>query len=166
MESNQLEIWKPIKEFSNYSVSNLGNVKNTVKDKILKPTIDRKGYCSVKLYKNNGKIKKIFKVHRLVAEAFINNYNELPQINHINEIKLDNRAVNLEWCDNNYNCNYGSHSLKLMRAVAQYDKQGNLLNNWVSITDASIYTGVCLCNIARCCKNQRKTAGGFIWKFI
>ena len=91
-----------------YEVSNMGRVRSLKfgKKKILKPSKDGNGYLFVKLSKN-GKIK-YFKVHRLVANAFVENPNNLPQINHINEVKTDNRAVNLEWCTNQYNKRFSS----------------------------------------------------------
>ena len=90
-----------------YQVSNLGRVKSlgnskTRKEKILKPEI-RTGYYSVNLCKS-GKRKK-HRVHRLVAQAFIENPKNLPVINHIDENKLNNCVENLEWCTHEYNMN-------------------------------------------------------------
>ena len=98
------EIWKDIPNYEGvYKVSNLGNVKsfnNRIKDKnpiILKQTIDRKnGYLTVSLSKN-GK-KKIYRVHKLVASIFIDNFNNYPVINHKDGNKLNNCVDNLEWC--------------------------------------------------------------------
>ena len=102
------EQWRPIRGYEGlYVVSNLGRVRSIgyVEDRILKQCLN-KGYFIVTL----SKCKKHthFSVHRLVAEAFIPNPNNLPMINHRNEIKTDNRVENLEWCDCKYNCNYGS----------------------------------------------------------
>lgn len=100
------EVWKPIKNYESlYEISNLGRVKsfkrNGTKGKILKGTYDEWGYIRVALSKN-GKSKK-YKVHRLVAEAFIPNSNNYSQINHDNGIKDDNRVENLEWCTPSFN---------------------------------------------------------------
>ena len=101
------EEWKPVENYEDlYWVSNLGNVKNKRKDKKLSINLD--GYYVVNLSKN-GK-SKIFTVHRLVAQAFIPNPDNLPQVNHKDENKLNNNVDNLEWCNSNYNHNYGTRN--------------------------------------------------------
>lgn len=99
------EIWKDVKGYEGlYQVSNIGKVKSLHynKEKILADRFDKKGYLSVRLFKN-GK-SKIFKTHRLVAQAFIPNPINKEQVNHINGVKSDNRVENLEWCTNYENC--------------------------------------------------------------
>src|SRR5574343_436118 len=118
------EIWKDIVGYEGlYQVSNLGNIKSLPKQwkcggsnaplkefshngKILKPLLSSNGYCGVCLYKNN-KVSRL-SVHRTVADAFIDNFGNKPQVNHINGIKTDNRAENLEWATNSENMNPGS----------------------------------------------------------
>ena len=110
------EIWKDIKGYEKlYQVSNLGNVRRikfinnrTQKDKIkmLKLIKDKKGYLKINLWKNNK--SKMFLVHRIVAETFILNPNNLPQVNHKDENKSNNCVENLEWCSQKYNNNYGN----------------------------------------------------------
>ena len=89
------EEWRKVKGFSNYSVSNLGRVKNDKKNTI-KKLQHNNGYNVCILWENNK--YKCVKVHRLVAEAFIPNCDRKPQVNHINGVRDDNRAENLEWC--------------------------------------------------------------------
>lgn len=104
------EIWKDIKGYEGkYQISNLGNVRSLMyhnakgirRTSLLKPATDRSGYFRCALSKNN--ILTTFKVHRLVAQAFIPNPLNLPQVNHLNGNKQDNRAENLEWASNSTN---------------------------------------------------------------
>lgn len=112
------EIWKEIKEFDgNYSVSTKGRVRSNgllkgknSKVRILKTELSKKGYLRVGLTKD-GKQKK-YLVHRLVAIAFLDNPNNLPEVNHRNEIKTDNRVENLEWMSRRDNMNYGDRTKK------------------------------------------------------
>jgi hypothetical protein len=112
---NLEEIWLPILGYEGlYEISSLGRVKSlariyistkghkqSLKEKILNSGDDSYGYRSVSLSKNNS--QKTQKIHRLVAQTFIPNLNNYPQVNHINGIKIDNRVENLEWCNNSHN---------------------------------------------------------------
>ena len=116
------EIWKDIVGYEGlYQVSNLGNVKRLkgykgrgkgyiVEEHLIKPSISSNGYQNVVLCKN-GKTKT-FTMHRLVAIAFLYNSDNLPQVNHKDENKLNNCVDNLEWCDSKYNNNYGTRNKK------------------------------------------------------
>lgn len=112
MSSNEEEIWKDIKDYEGlYKISNYGNVWSYKTNRILKPSKNtHTNHLGVILCKN-GK-KKRFQIHRLVAQAFIPNPLNLPQVNHINEIQDDNRSINLEWCTLEYNNRYSSYKLK------------------------------------------------------
>lgn len=104
------EIWKDIPNYENlYQVSNYGRVRslhNRFKNKTyLKGCKNSKGYLLVTLCKNHT--QKAFNIHRLVAEAFIPNPNNLPCVNHIDENKINNIFTNLEWCTYQYNNTYG-----------------------------------------------------------
>lgn len=112
-----MEIWKPIKNFELfYEVSNHGRVRSSGSHKrggkgacILRPGLRGKGYLHVVL--SNGEVIKSFSVHRLVAEAFIDNPKNLPEVNHKDRDKLNNFSNNLEWCCTQYNVEY-SQSVK------------------------------------------------------
>ena len=166
------EIWKPIKGYESlYEVSNLGNVKRLYrcrKERILKQCIRNKYYC-VCLCKNN--IHQIFSIHRLVAEAFIPNPDNLPCVNHKDEDKTNNRVENLEWCTHIYNNNFGTRNERisdsLSKPINQYTKDGVFIRQWKSAREASKTLGIYRRNIQMVCygKVYRRTAGGFIWRY-
>lgn len=170
--------WKDIKEYEGlYQVSNLGNIKSLkktingrwgktkIKEKMLILANDKDGYKVVTLCKN-GKQKTV-KVHRLVAEMFIPNYNKLPQINHKDENKSNNCVDNLEWCTSKYNINYGTNIKrrikKTSKVVLQYDLHKNFVAKYKSVHEAQKNTNVY--HIYDCCNRKLKTAGGFIWRY-
>lgn len=171
------EIWKDIKEFEKYQVSNLGNVRKYNKaseyDKrihkytYLKPQKLKRGYMQVSLYKNGKQYRKA--IHKLVGQAFIPNFDNLTQINHKDENPSNNHADNLEWCDNWYNSHYGNHienvREKHLKKVNQYDLKNNLIKHWDSIIDASLKLNIDSSSITKVCRSKRKSAGGYIWKY-
>jgi hypothetical protein len=165
------EQWKYINEYDGlYMISNYGNVYS-IPRKNTKGGLVRKdyhfGYNRVTLCKD-GKTKKFF-VHRLVAQHFLPNPNNLPQVNHKDENKSNNRVDNLEWCTAKENCNYGKRNEKILhkrcKQIVQISKLLNKINFYNSAKDAEKQTGVQHQDIAKCCKGKRKTAGGFIWKY-
>ena len=173
----QKETWKPVTGFEEgYQVSDLGRVKSinynrTRKEKILKPSICLNGYCKVVLCKD-GKIHHK-RVHRLVAEAFVDNPNLSPEVDHINTDRLDNRADNLRWVSHRENKNNPlsilnsskAHKGKGKKPVSQFSKDGKLIKEWPSALDAGKRLGIAQQSICSCCRGRRITAGGFIWKF-
>ena len=168
--------WKTIKDFPHYKISDSGEVWSDKTKKLLSQTTDKNGYKIVTLY-NDGKYKKK-KVHRLVAEAFLNDEIENMQINHKDEDKSNNNVNNLELCDATYNINYGtrnqkvSNSLKIFtsfkkKAVEGYNDHGVVVK-FESMHDAerngynrsAIYQ---LCNNYE--KSRLKTYKGLRWRY-
>ena len=157
-----MEHWKEIACYEGlYEVSNLGRVKSLLhgKDKILKPWKTHGGYLQVCLSKD-GKVKHTL-VHRLVADSFIPNPNNLETVNHKDEVKTNNVASNLEWMTRGDNIIY-SKACK----VQMFDKQtGELLATFPSTMEAERVTRIYQGNISSCCNGKRKSAGGYIWRY-
>lgn len=158
------EIWKPISGYEEkYMVSNLGRVKSlkdsygNYREKILKPGKVGSGYLVVRLYQN-GK-GKIVLVHRLVAETFLSNLSELPQVNHIDENKENNCVKNLEWCTSKYNTQYSK-----AKKIGCY-KNGKLIKIYNVIRDVN-KDGFYHQNVIKCCKGEYKSHLGFQWKYL
>ena len=200
LELPLFEQWLPIENYEDYQVSNFGNVKSleridslgrTVKERILKQTTSKNGYQLVGLYKDGN--EKKFQVHRLVANAFIQNFNNLPQVNHIDECKSNNHVDNLEWCDRKYNCNYGTRNERHSKAmvgklsgdnhpkpmlgklgkdnpnskqVIQLTLNGEVVKIWDSMHDVTRELGYSQGNIGSCCRGERKTSNGYKWQFV
>ena len=164
---NSEEVWKDVKGFEGlYQISSLGQVKSLRRNKILKPKKHRCGYLIVDLCNNGEKTRYI---HRLVAEAFIPNPNNLPQVNHIDENKKNNSVNNLEWCTPKYNTNYGSRierfSESRKKKVLQFDLDGNFIKEWKSAVDIEKETGLEQNNIRSCCRKEQGKAYGYIWRY-
>lgn len=167
-----MEIWKKIEGYENYEVSNEGRVRSlgndkTRKTKILRPSDNGWGYLHVNLFKN-GKSKK-FKVHRLVATAFVPNMFNLDEVNHINEVKTDNRAENLMWCDGKENSNWGTRNQRIgekqSKPVLQFSKSGEFIREWPSAREVQRVLGFLRSNISSCCLGKQKSYKGFIWRY-
>lgn len=178
------EVWKDVAGYEGYyKVSNLGRVRSLsgwVRNNpygILSPSSTRKGYLSVGLTKD-GTCLKTVRVHRLVALAFLPNPDNLPQINHKDEDKTNNRADNLEWCTAKYNMNYGNRPQKSRetllasgvirrRAVGEFSSDGTLIRQYESITSAAKSVGHAPCYIYKrvLCKLKR-IKEPTVWKYI
>lgn len=133
-------MWIDIKGFEGlYQISDSGEVKRIahvskyknkssmiIKERYKKLGTDKDGYRTVMLYKGS-RIKKLCKVHRLVAEAFIPNPNCLPMVNHKDEDKANNKVSNLEWCDCKYNNNYGTRNERMSRSKRKGKEQPEII---------------------------------------
>lgn len=175
-----MEIWKKIKNTKTYEISNFGRVRNG--ERILKPW-DCKGYKRIDLPIG----KKL--IHRLVAEAFIANPGNKPQVNHIDGDKTNNNVENLEWCNNSENQIHAHKNglfdmekkeahlkairekgnknavKKLSKMVNQYSLDGELIGTYKSVAEASRQCNIQRPNIMKCINGQRNHAGGFKWRF-
>ena len=177
------EIWRDIPEYEGlYQASNLGRVKsleridargNRRKEKILNPEINSCGYYRLTFCKQS--IVKRYLVHRLVYEAFNGQIPEEMQVNHINEVKTDNKLENLNLMTARENMNYGTRNARSAKKhinrkdqskpVLQYDLQDNLIKEYPSIHQAYRETGFDYRHIIKCCKGKYKTAYGFKWRY-
>lgn len=107
-------MWRIVENYTNYEVSDFGEVRVINSGRILKKSVDSRGYYKVTLTNKNS--RKSFFVHRLVAIAFIENVYGYNQVNHIDENKQNNNVSNLEWCSIEYNCNYGTRNERISKA--------------------------------------------------
>lgn len=183
------EIWKDIEDYEGlYQVSNMGRVKSLartrkaytpgkgdwvapVKERILRASISKDGYYCVVLAKEG--VNKHQRVNRLVAEAFIPNTENKPQVNHIDGNKLNNRVDNLEWVTAKENT---IHSVKnglqgpnpCRKAIAQYDLGGNFIRTWASTYEAGKTLHISCGSIKMSMKGiqGRTQASGYIWKEV
>ena len=170
------EIWKPVRGFEDrYQISNMGRLKSFAQDKVYGKIKaghqEHKGYLVAKLYDgNHGSEHR--KVHRIVAEAFLDNPDHLPYINHKDEDKTNNRVDNLEWCTNEYNMNYGTRNERAglsnrncpttSKGVYSEDENGNI-EYFPSVGEASRQTGLQHANIVRALKHKCPRCGKRHW---
>ncbi len=163
---SEVETFVKIDGFENYEVSNLGKIRNIKSGRILKPHLHHSGYLVHGLCENN-KHKKLF-LHRIIATAFIDNPDEKPQVNHIDENKLNNDLSNLEWCTERENIVHGTRTKraaeKHFKKVIQLDLNDGVLSEFESMVQAERETGVLAGNISNCCNGRSKSAGGYKWR--
>lgn len=176
------EEWKDIRGYEGlYKISNAGNVmsceryvkvcgggKRLIKPQILKQFKCPGGYCEVNLWKNNR--QKTTMVHRLVAEAFIDNQLDLPEVNHKDENKENNSVNNLEWCTSKHNANYGTRNKRMVekkksKPVVMLGRDGEEIKKFRSLGDASREMNVDISAIIRACKGKQKTCLGYKWAY-
>ena len=159
------EIWRDIKGVEGkYMVSNMGRVKSlnykrTGKEKIMKGVDDGRGYLILNLYRE-GK-GKTCKIHKLVAQAFLENPKGYNEVNHKDENKYNNCADNLEFCSRQYNVEYSQG-----KAVIGINKVSGLILEFPSLMEASRQMGISQGNITMCCQGKKyKSAGGYYWHY-
>ncbi|MBQ2397422.1 MAG: NUMOD4 motif-containing HNH endonuclease [Bacteroidales bacterium] len=167
------EIWRDIEGYVGcYQVSNLGKVKSLKygKERILTASKSIYGYLIVNLRKD-GK-QKHYLIHRLVASAFLPNIDNLPQVNHIDEDKTNNRVENLEWCSAEYNSNFGTRNKRSgYKRINHTSKSKKVL----CVETGKIYPsahqverdlGFLNGNISKVCNCKRKSAYGYTWRYV
>ena len=161
------EIWKDIKGYDGlYQVSNLGNIKRLKDNYIFKVNKNSRGYRVVTLTKN--KKEKSITVHRLVAQAFIDNPYNFSQINHIDGNKLNNKIDNLEWCTASQNMQHAYKNgleLKKHKKVVQFDLNMKIIKIWESVLEVEKNLKINHSKIYMVCNKQRNKAGGYIWRY-
>ena len=188
------EIWKDIKNYEGYyQVSNLGRIKRVerkvkiknrnreyellLKENILQCFYCPKGYIRVLLTKDTK--PKTYMIHRLVAETFIPNPDNLPQVNHIDGVKNHNNVENLEWCTQSYNIKHSyeiglrktmdevlrQNRKKQSKKVAKYDIYGNLLEIYESVNEASRKNKAGRRHILSSCRHE-KNGRIYRWEFV
>ena len=171
-----MEVWKDVVGYEGvYMVSNLGRVRGMY-GKILRPLARQHGYLSVFLYGkgNNARKYKQFSIHRLVAEAFIENPNGYAEVNHLDEDKTNNRADNLEWCGHKYNTNFGTAIArrsektrynKHSTPIDQLDLRGNYISTYPSMAEIKRSLGYEQSAICLAAQGKSSQAYGYKWRY-
>lgn len=162
------EIWKPIEGYKYYEVSNLGNVKTFSRWKegrLMRLIKESNGYLRVNLVSNDGKQRKV-SVHRLVAQAFLPNPYNLPEVNHKDENKENNCVDNLEWTAQQDNINYGTG---IQRRADQRGSKVRCVETGItykSQAEAARQTGIPASSISSIFQGKMKMAGGYHWEKV
>ena len=137
----QLTVWLPIKGYDNYEVSICGMVRNVNTKKILRPSICKNGYYCVNLYQKS--IRKLHKIHRLVAKHFIPNLNNNNCVDHIDNNKINNTFSNLRWCDaseNQHNRQLNKNNSSGAKGIIFY-KRNNKWKVYIKLNNKTIHLG-------------------------
>ena len=155
---------------SNYLVSENGDIYSKRYHKKLTPKLNWDGYYRIQIWKNNK--NNMISWHRVIAETFVDNPENKPFVNHINGIKTDNRACNLEWCTQQENIIHafktglakGQINGKLSKPVIQFDLNGNIIKEWPSQIEVERQLGINHSRISYACKTGGRT-GQFKWRY-
>lgn len=189
------EEWKDIVGFEGqYQISNFGRVKRlsrcvscgckslSLKEKLMKPVLQHSQTNYYRLSVRLGNCKTL-KIHRLVAEAFVPNPDNKPQVDHIDGNPLNNFYLNLRWATSKENTNNPNTSWKSQKTqfkkgerlgkkspdsipILQFDKDGNFIREWDCMADVERELHINHSHICHCCKGERKTAGGYVWSYV
>ena len=171
---NNKEIWKDVKGYEGlYQVSNFGRIRTPeklsknghhLKNKYLKLLKNQYGYKYIGIHKNGVRSNRF--IHRLVAQAFIPNPHNYPEVNHKDENPSNNCVDNLEWCTRGYNNRYGTRMKRVIKSlsvkVVQLSLDGSLVKVWPSIRNAS-KNGCYSSSISHCCQNRLLRCNGYYW---
>lgn len=159
-----MEVWKDIEGYEGlYQVSSWGRVKRLNTGRILKGRKNTNSYLTVGLCKNGE--QKDYLIHRLVAQAFIPNPHNKPQVNHIDENKENNHAENLEWVTAKENNNHGTHNLRASKTKSIPIICIETGIEFYGISECSRQMGLNDGNITSVLKGKRKTCGGYTFKY-
>lgn len=170
--------WKVIKGFEDYEVSSDGFIRSNrcKRSKIIRGHVGKGGYVMVALIAKDSTVKKYKSVHRIVAEAFIENPENKPCIDHINTIKTDNRVENLRWCTPKENARNPITMIRMLKAcqltteqqkkmVYVYNENLEYQSGFTSTADAG-RKGYSQGNVTRCCGGALRRYLGLIWSYI
>lgn len=156
---------KDIKNYEGiYAITSCGRVWSYKAKKFLKPRDNGNGYLKVSLSKD-GKQKDYY-IHRLVAEAYIHNPENKPQVNHIDENKSHNYINNLEWATAKENSNYGTRTQRCAEALGKAVFCIELNKAFKSMREAAEATGAQISHISEVCNGKAKSAGKYHWRFV
>ena len=148
-----------------YAVTSCGKVWSYRKSKFLKPYNHNSGYLSVNLYNTEG-MRRTYLLHRIVAEAYLTNPDNLPQVNHKDENRINNCLNNLEFSTCAYNNNYGTRNKRIAGTLGRAIYCIELNRYYKSIADAARALHISNGNISEAVNGNRKIAGGYHWRWV
>lgn len=155
--------WRIIEEFPNYQINENGDIKSFRNNKVITNKLNHGGYHYVGLW-YEGKLHSRL-VHRLVAQTFIPNPDNKPQVNHVDSNKINNHVSNLEWCTQKENMKHRTEHEVNTKRVRQYDLEGNFIEEFKSLTIAASFIGSSKGTLSNACLGRKKTCKGYIWRF-
>lgn len=155
---------KEIKDFPGYFITDTGQIWSDYIQDYRRFKLTKDGYYQVCLSKDGKQYYRY--VHRLVAEAFIPNPNNLPQVNHKDENPQNNEVSNLEWCNSEYNINYGTRNKRVGKAQGKKVLCIETNTTYYSSYEAERQTKISSGSIRNVCLGRTNIAGGYHWKYV